>query len=65
MSEYVRKGGRLADLIRDEGDYLVVELKDRRRVRWQKTGDIEVIEFGSLNPKNENYVTGGKVLRTV
>lgn len=64
-SEYARRGKTIADLICEEDHYIVVELKDRRRVRWARRGNVEVIEFGSLNPKNANYVPGGKVLRTV
>lgn len=62
---YARKKGRVADIISDEGDYFVVELSNRRRVRWKKDGTIDVIEFGSLNPHNENYFPCGKILETV
>jgi len=42
--------------------YIVVELKDGRRVRWATDGINRVIEFGSLNPANANYRVGGKVI---
>lgn len=63
MSEYVRRGKRIADLISYAGEYLIVETKDRRRVRWAFDKPMQLIEFGSLNPANPNYVEGGKVIR--
>lgn len=64
---YVRRPGRkgVSDLIREEADYLVVERSNQRRVRWPADGTNEILEFGSLNPNNPNYVRGGKVLRRV
>ena len=63
--DYVHRGRRKADLVREEDDYFVVDThKDNRRVRWPKDGRNRVIEWGSLNPKNANYVPGGKALRT-
>ncbi len=61
---YIRRGKRVADLIRDEDDYLVVELSNRRRVRWYRDRKMFGLEGCSLNPENENYVPGGKVIET-
>ncbi len=61
---YVRRGKRLADLIREEATYLVVELKDQRRVRWPKDKRNTLLAFGSLNPKSANYEPGGKIVGT-
>ncbi len=64
--DYARRAGVLADIVREEADYMVVELKDGRRVRWRYArGPIAVIEFGSLNPKARNYQPGGRIIRTV
>lgn len=65
MSAYVRRGRRIADLIVDRGEYLVVELADRRRVRWAKNKPMHILEFGSLNPHNANFVRGGKIIETI
>ena len=64
---YVRRPGRkgVSDFIREDVDYIVVERSDGRRVRWPADGKNEIIEFGSLNPRNKNYKPGGKVLRQV
>lgn len=46
-------------------DHLVVGTTHdtQRPFRWKLgRGNVELIEFGSFNPRNKNYVSGGKVL---
>lgn len=63
---YARKKGIVADVHRLNGLEVVVILKSGNKRKWKGgNGDIELIEFGSFNPENDNYREGGKVLRRI
>ena len=63
---YARKKttGEKGDIVCLELHYVdVITHSTQRRKRWKLgEGKIELIEFGSFNPRNRNYVKGGKVL---
>lgn len=62
---YARAGERIGDILEDRGKRLVVEICGKspmKREIW-KTDLVEIIQFGSMNPKNSNYEIGGKVIK--
>jgi hypothetical protein len=66
LMNYARRRSTLADLIKERGRTLTVELPSGKRTTWTAgKHTIEIIEFGSLNPNEPNYIPGGKILRTI
>lgn len=61
---YARRRNKLGDVNIIGHTYVSGILhKSQKPFRWQLgLGEVELIEFGSFNPRNPNYVKGGKVL---
>lgn len=56
---YARRNGILGDIRRLTATHVSGITHDGRPFRWRRD-KVELLEFGSFNPRNANYEPGGK-----
>ena len=57
---YARRKGVLGDIHRMSFGRVSGVTHDGRRFSWKRGPDVELFEFGSFNPANDNYQPGGR-----
>lgn len=60
---YARRRGVLGDVRRLTPTHVSGITHAGRPFSWKLNADVTLIEFGSLNPENDNYEEGGRVVR--
>jgi hypothetical protein len=60
MAGYARRRGVLGDIHRITSERVSGVTHDGRSFSWKRGPDVEIIEFGSFNPDNDNYLPGGR-----
>ncbi len=60
MAGYARRNSVLGDIRRIDGGRVSGVTHDGRAFSWKRGPDVELIEFGSFNPDNDNYQPGGR-----
>lgn len=60
---YARRNGVLGDIRRIDSQRVSGVTHEGRPFSWKRGPDVELIEFGSFNPDNDNYQPGGRPCR--
>ena len=63
MPGYARRKGTLGDVRRMDSQRVSGITHSGRPFSWKRGGDVELLEFGSFNPHNENYQQNGRPWR--